>query len=53
VLSGALKIADEVTVAMEAVGNKFRLNSENTSSRVLEKCVRAFEEEEQTRSEHA
>jgi hypothetical protein len=28
VLSGALKIADKVTVAMEAVGNKIRLNSQ-------------------------
>ena len=27
-LSGALKIADKVTVAMEAVGNKIRLNSQ-------------------------
>ena len=26
VLSGALKIADKVTVAMEAVGDKIRLN---------------------------
>ena len=28
VLSGALKIADKVTVAMEAVENKIRLNSQ-------------------------
>ena len=28
VLSGALKIADKVTVAMEAVGDKIRLNSQ-------------------------
>jgi hypothetical protein len=28
VLSGALKIADKVTVAMEAVGNTSRLNSQ-------------------------
>ena len=28
VLSGALKIADKVTVAQEAVGNKIRLNSQ-------------------------
>jgi hypothetical protein len=28
VLSGALKIADKVTVSMEAVGNKIRLNSQ-------------------------
>jgi hypothetical protein len=28
VLSGALKTADKVTVAMEAVGNKIRLNSQ-------------------------
>ncbi len=27
-LSGALKIADKVTVAMEAVGDKIRLNSQ-------------------------
>jgi hypothetical protein len=27
-LSGALKIADKVTVTMEAVGNKIRLNSQ-------------------------
>ena len=27
-LSGALKIADKVTVALEAVGNKIRLNSQ-------------------------
>jgi hypothetical protein len=28
VLSGALKIADKFTLAMEAVGNKIRLNSQ-------------------------
>jgi hypothetical protein len=28
VLSGALKIADKFTIAMEAVGNKIRLNSQ-------------------------
>ena len=28
VLSGALKIADKVTVAMQAVGDKIRLNSQ-------------------------
>jgi hypothetical protein len=28
VLSGALKIADKVTVSMEADGNKIRLNSQ-------------------------
>jgi hypothetical protein len=28
-LSGALKIADKVTVTMEAVGNKIRLNSQS------------------------
>jgi hypothetical protein len=28
VLSGALKIADKVTVAMEALGNKIRLDSQ-------------------------
>ena len=28
VLSGALKIADKVTVALEAVGNKIRVNSQ-------------------------
>ncbi len=29
-LSGALKIADKVTVSMEAVGNKIRLNSQGS-----------------------
>jgi hypothetical protein len=28
VLAGASKVADKVTVAMEAVGNKIRLNSQ-------------------------
>jgi hypothetical protein len=28
VLSGALKIADKYTIAMEAVGNKIRVNSQ-------------------------
>jgi hypothetical protein len=28
VLSGALKVADKVTVAAEAAGNKIRLNSQ-------------------------
>ena len=35
-LSGALKIADKVTVTMEAVGNKIRLNSQGwEDARVL------------------
>ena len=33
VLSGALKIADKVTVAMEAVGDKIRMSEQDTGLR--------------------